>query len=43
MAMWYSLLVTYFSRRGINIKGIRPPITIPIAADLIFGSSVAAI
>jgi len=37
------LFVTYFSRKGINIKGINPPITIPKAAVLISGSSVAAI
>ena len=33
-----SLLVTYFSKIGINNKGTMPPKTIPNAADLIVGS-----
>ena len=38
-----SLLVTYFSKKGINNSGIRPPNRIPKAADRMVGSSKEAI
>ena len=42
-AIWCLLLTTYLSSKGINNSGTNPPRTIPIAADLKLGSSVAAI